>query len=89
MATDWGSIMMPSRRCSEQLVEFDRIWNSWVHYALEYPVFENECDEFYAALEKGGALEEYDPAWLAVYFAVLCVSHMISETDPAAHSLLI
>lgn len=77
-ATSWGSVVMPSRRCSEQLVEFDRVWNSWVHYALEYPAFEIECDHFYAELEKGCALEDYDPAWLSVYFAVLCVSHMLS-----------
>ncbi|CAG9953574.1 unnamed protein product [Clonostachys rosea f. rosea IK726] len=87
-ATDWGSIMMPSRRCSEQLVEFDRIWNSWVHYALEYPTFENECDEFYAEFEKGGALEDYDPAWLAVYFAVLCAALLMMAEDEASHVFL-
>ncbi|CAI6101340.1 unnamed protein product [Clonostachys chloroleuca] len=83
-ATGWGSVVMPSRRCSEQLVEFDRVWNSWVHYALEYPAFEIECDHFYAELEKGCALEDYDPAWLSVYFAVLCAALLMMAEDVAS-----
>ncbi|VUC24288.1 unnamed protein product [Clonostachys rosea] len=86
--TDWADIITPSRQCSEQLVEFDRIWNSWVHYALEYPAFENECDEFYAELEKGSSLEEYDTAWLAVYFAVLCAALLMMDEDEASRMLL-
>jgi hypothetical protein len=65
--------MPPSRRTSERLVEYDRVWNSWVHFALEYPQFEQECNDCILALEDGVSLESLDAAWMAVYFSVLCV----------------
>lgn len=75
--TNWSDIILPSRSASNYLVVFDRIWNSWVHYALEYPRFQHECDAFMDAMEGGMSLESYDPSWLAVYFSVVCVCFLV------------
>ena len=70
---DWSSVTLPNSVCSQQLVEYDRIWNSWVHYAIEYPQFGEEHQRFLALLQQGLPLEQTDVPWLAVYFSVLCV----------------
>lgn len=69
----WDDIVLPSAACSEQLIAYDKSWNSWVHYAVEYPRFQEECNSFSAAMERGVAIEETDPSWTAVYFSVLSV----------------
>lgn len=71
--SSWGSVVLPSRSVSEYLVAYDKTWNSWVHYALEYPKFQQECDDFIDGIEGGQPLDQSDPSWLAVYFAVLSV----------------
>lgn len=72
--TSWNDIILPTRSVSERLVSFDKTWNSWVHYAVEYPQMSNECNDFLNLLEQGTPLNETDPAWLAVYFSILSVS---------------
>ena len=69
----WENIIMPTQPCSDRLIEYDQKWNSWVHYALEYPRFREECDDFKAAMGDGATLSQLDPLWLAVYFSVLSV----------------
>ncbi|KAL2206099.1 hypothetical protein CC79DRAFT_845803 [Sarocladium strictum] len=83
----WDDIMPPSRRTSERLVEYDRVWNSWVHFALEYPQFEQECNDYILALEDGVSLESLDAAWMAVYFSVLCAALLMMD-DKEAEQLL-
>jgi hypothetical protein len=70
---DWHQIHLPSRSISTHLVSYDKTWNSWVHYALEYPRFQHESDAFMDAMECGAPLDQCDPFWMAVYFSVLCV----------------
>lgn len=70
----WSQIYIPNRFISDQLVSYDRTWNSWVHYGVEYPRFQDDCDDFVGTIEKGLQLQEHDPFWMAVYFSVLCVS---------------
>jgi hypothetical protein len=72
--TSWADIVLPDRNCSKQLIAYDRKWNSWVHYAVEYPRFENECDSFIFAIEAGSTIETQNASWMAVYFSVLSVS---------------
>lgn len=69
----WDDIILPSTACSEQFIAYDKSWNSWVHYAVEYPRFQEECNSFSAAMERGVAIKETDPSWTAVYFSVLSV----------------
>jgi hypothetical protein len=76
---DQAHIIVPSRECSNALVAYDKKWNSWVHYALEYPTFEHEHENFMDSLENGATLSDLDPAWLSVYFSVLSVSASASE----------
>lgn len=71
----WEQIRTPARHTSEDLVAYDEKWNSWVHYALEYPVFHDEHAGFMDSLDRGVALMDHDPAWLAVYFSVITVRH--------------
>jgi hypothetical protein len=73
--SDWADIILPNVECSRKLIEFDITWDSWVHYALEYPQFKDESDRFAGSLEAGLALDEADVSWLAVYFSVLSVSY--------------
>lgn len=74
LVSTWDDIVIPSRACSEHLLAYDEQWNSWVHYALEYPRFRTECDTFMASIENGLCIERADPFWMAVYFSVLSVS---------------
>jgi hypothetical protein len=67
-------LIIPSRQCSQWLIYHNREWNSWVHYGVEYPHFENEHRYFMDQLESGGKLDDEDPSWLAIYFAVITVS---------------
>ncbi len=76
--------MLPSRRLSDKLIAYDEVWNSWVHYALEYPDFQQQCMQFMNSLEDGVLLETVDPFWLAVYFSVLCVSFVALWPPPCS-----
>ena len=73
----WPNIILPSHSSSMRLVEFDRIWNSWVHAALDHPLFETEHIEFLSKIEDGASINEIDPLWLALYFSVIAVSLII------------
>lgn len=79
---------MPTQRCSEALVAYDKTWNSWVHYAVEYPQFEQECDVFMRDFQRGGLLDSVDPLWLAVYFAILSVRGLTYTTSVLAKMIL-
>lgn len=72
--SNWDDIILPSRACSTALVAYDKTWNSWVHYAIQYPQFEEECAQFTDNMDEGYAVKQSDPLWLAVYFAILSVS---------------
>ncbi|KAH6696781.1 hypothetical protein F5X68DRAFT_226189 [Plectosphaerella plurivora] len=84
---DWSDIVLPTSRISDELVAFDEIWNSWVHYALEYPVFRQECQDFARNVQGIGKLEAVDPFWLSVYFSVLCAALLMMD-DGQAEELL-
>lgn len=74
VVSSWMDVMVPGRACSDGLVAYDKTWNSWVHYALEYPRFQDECNAFMDAAETdSAALARSDPGWLAVYFSALAV----------------
>ncbi|RBR19627.1 hypothetical protein FVER53590_25003 [Fusarium verticillioides] len=81
--TDWADVILPNVECSRKLIEFDMTWDSWVHYALEYPHFKDECDTFAESLEAGLALDEADVPWLAVYFSVLSTALLMMKDDEA------
>ncbi|KAL3451351.1 hypothetical protein BJX65DRAFT_219278 [Aspergillus insuetus] len=81
--TSWADVVYPDRTCSEQLIAYDRKWNSWVHYAVEYPQFENECHNFISAIEAGSAIETQNPSWMAVYFSVLSAALLMMGDDEA------
>ena len=70
---NWDDVVLPVRSLSSRLVAYDRTWNSWVHYALEYPRFQHECDAFMDAMDSGVSLGCHDPFWMAVYFSVISV----------------
>ncbi|KAL2851130.1 hypothetical protein BJY01DRAFT_245071 [Aspergillus pseudoustus] len=84
----WTDIVLPSRACSEQLIAYDKTWNSWVHYAVEYPRFENECNGFISAMEAGSPIERQDPSWMAVYFSVLSAA-LLMMADNEAETLIL
>ncbi|GAM37157.1 hypothetical protein TCE0_022f06834 [Talaromyces pinophilus] len=79
----WNDIVLPSALCSEQLISYDKSWNSWVHYAVEYPRFQEECNSFSAAMERGQTIEETDPSWMAVYFSVLSAAIIMMDDEEA------
>ena len=68
-----SSIIIPSRACSDALLAYDKRWNSWVHYAVDYDHFYRYHDIFQQRLAASVPLEEMDPFWLSLYFAVLAV----------------
>ncbi|KZL80790.1 nucleus protein [Colletotrichum incanum] len=79
----WDHLSVPCRETSEYLVGYDKKWNSWVHYALEYPAFDDEHAQFLASLEAGGALRDCDPAWLSVYFGVITAALLMMDDQEA------
>ncbi|KAM0553204.1 hypothetical protein ACHAPJ_007491 [Fusarium lateritium] len=72
--SSWEDIILPTVECSRRLIDFDMMWNSWVHYALEYPRFKEESDAFMDSIETGLSIEQAETTWVAVYFSVLSVS---------------
>lgn len=60
----WDDVLLPCTACSEQLIAYDKTWSSWVHCAVEYPGFWEECTTFIIAVDRGLALENADPQWL-------------------------
>jgi len=72
--TSVTDIFIPDRDTSRQLVEYDKTWHSWVHYATEYPRFRTEHDVFMDNYEKNRSLADFDMSWSAVYLSVICVS---------------
>ncbi|KAK2064745.1 hypothetical protein LY76DRAFT_653148, partial [Colletotrichum caudatum] len=78
----------PNREVSEQLIAYDKKWNSWVHFALEYPTFEEEHSKFMLALETGTPLADCDPAWLCLYFSVVTVGSSLMMDDDEACRIL-
>lgn len=76
----WSNIILPSRQLSLRLLHHDKLWNSWVHYGLQYPQFEQEHEDFWSGLEAGGLIQDCDPSWLALYFAVLTTA-LLSIAD--------
>ncbi|KAF3800101.1 hypothetical protein GCG54_00015480 [Colletotrichum gloeosporioides] len=73
--SSWDEITLccPDLEASEQLIAYDKKWNSWVHYALEYPTFQEEHSKFMFAVNNGTLLSDCDPAWLSLYFGVITI----------------
>ncbi|KAL4876920.1 hypothetical protein BJY04DRAFT_222596 [Aspergillus karnatakaensis] len=77
----WEDIVLPTSEISNQLIAYDKTWNIWVHYAVEYPKFQEECELFINAVDQGTPLETTDPSWMAVYFAVLSAALLMIGDD--------
>ncbi|KAH9905254.1 hypothetical protein F4778DRAFT_769930 [Xylariomycetidae sp. FL2044] len=80
-AMSMQQILLPSRECSNGLIAHDREWNSWVHYALEYPAFELEHSQFMDRIDAGASFEDIDSSWLAVYFSVITAALLTMDLD--------
>ncbi|UQC81504.1 uncharacterized protein CLUP02_06990 [Colletotrichum lupini] len=83
----WSTVDVPCRKSSELLIAYDKKWNSWVHYALEYPEFDQEHTQFMDNLEKGTVLSDCDPGWLSVYFSVITAALLMMD-DKEAREIL-
>ncbi|KAK1687495.1 hypothetical protein BDP55DRAFT_630687 [Colletotrichum godetiae] len=83
----WSTIDIPCRKSSELLIAYDKKWNSWVHYALEYPEFEREHAHFMNSLESGAILSDCDPGWLSVYFSVITAALLMMGDEEAREIL--
>ncbi|KAF4945822.1 hypothetical protein FSARC_14348 [Fusarium sarcochroum] len=81
--SSWSDIILPNSECSRRLIDFDITWNSWVHYALEYPRFKEESDAFTDSIEAGLSLDQANTTWVAVYFSVLSTALLMMEDDEA------
>ncbi|KAL2065316.1 hypothetical protein VTL71DRAFT_2985 [Oculimacula yallundae] len=84
----WNDIVLPSKACSDVLIAYDKTWNSWVHCALEYPLFIQDCDRFFETTVGGTRLEEVDHSWLSIYFSVLCTALLMMDDNSAANLTL-
>ncbi|KAK1701587.1 uncharacterized protein BDZ83DRAFT_645633 [Colletotrichum acutatum] len=83
----WSTVDVPCRKSSELLIAYDKKWNSWVHYALEYPEFDGEHTQFMDNLEKGTVLSDCDPGWLSVYFSVITAALLMMDNKEAREIL--
>ncbi|KAK7537346.1 uncharacterized protein J3D65DRAFT_377480 [Phyllosticta citribraziliensis] len=64
-------VLVPSRECSNTLLEHANVWTSWLHFAFFIPDFRHEHDQFWSRLSVHFSLSAEDPLWLAIYFGVL------------------
>ncbi|KAK5065263.1 hypothetical protein LTR84_001101 [Exophiala bonariae] len=78
---DSRCILFPVRDSSKILIDYDKTWNSWVHYAVQYPEFDQEHELFWEQFDAGMLDGHAHPSWLALYFAVLAVRIIISYSD--------
>ncbi|TEA21744.1 putative transcription factor lepB [Colletotrichum sidae] len=84
---DWDEIQLPNQKSSQRLIAYDQKWNSWVHYALEYPQFDQEHDHFMQSLGRGKSIKDWDPSWLSVYFSVITAALLMMDDDEASSIL--
>ncbi|KAL4863216.1 hypothetical protein BDV12DRAFT_30642 [Aspergillus spectabilis] len=84
----WADVVLPTPVISDQLIAYDKTWNIWVHYAVEYPKFQEDYDIFMSAVGEGMPLERADPSWLAVYFSVLSAALLMIGDDEDDNSTL-
>ncbi|KAF4462776.1 hypothetical protein FALBO_10426 [Fusarium albosuccineum] len=82
----WEDVILPSPACSDRLIAYDRTWNSWVHYTLEYPHFGDECINFMESIQDNLSLNKVDASWMAVYFSVLSTALLMMD-DAEAENL--
>ncbi|KAF2111250.1 hypothetical protein BDV96DRAFT_189630 [Lophiotrema nucula] len=77
-------VLLPSISCSSALIEHDEKWNSWVHYALEYPKFAQEHMQFLSDIQNGISLGSMEASWLAIYFAVIAATLLVMSEECAS-----
>ncbi|KAH6664575.1 hypothetical protein B0J14DRAFT_241709 [Halenospora varia] len=57
------------RQQTKLVLDYHREWLIWMHNTVHWPTFQTECRAFW----RDGIVEE--KAWLAVYYALLCVGY--------------
>lgn len=73
----WNQLVLSNSKTSTALVAHDKIWNSWMHNALNYARFEKEHETFLIMRQSGKPITSMESSWLALYFAVLAVRSLI------------
>lgn len=81
-----GLALLPRREHSDAIIRYSLDRVGWQHGAVHSGSFMAECAEFYGWGDERA--EVVNPAWLALYYAVLCVGvkHM-TPTDGQACGL--
>ncbi|PYI13767.1 hypothetical protein BO99DRAFT_451904 [Aspergillus violaceofuscus CBS 115571] len=64
-------IHLPSRELSDRMLAHAGAETTWHHFAIHYPTFMDEHDQFWRWCSNGGEHADYDPHWLAIYFSLL------------------
>jgi hypothetical protein len=83
---DWNDIILPNRQQSTDLIRHGKLWTSWIHCAVYYREFDVSHDHFWDSTEAKGTLQQQNPSWLAIYFALLAVSlPLLSIPDAKQH----
>jgi hypothetical protein len=68
-----SDIVMPSRECSNALLEHGFIWTSWIHFGVHIQTFRREHEMNWSNCDQQELLEDSEPLWLAIYFGFIAV----------------
>jgi hypothetical protein len=68
-----SDIIMPSRECSDVLLEHGFVWTSWIHFAVHIHTFRREHEMTWLDRDQQQVLEVSEPLWLAIYFGFIAV----------------
>ncbi|KAK8234198.1 hypothetical protein HDK77DRAFT_307169 [Phyllosticta capitalensis] len=81
---DDSHVHVPSRFCSEILLQHADVWTSWLHFSFFIPDFRLEHDQFWLRFATY-SLGAEDPLWLAIYFGVLSSALFFMDDTEFSH----
>ncbi|KAL3479368.1 hypothetical protein BJX99DRAFT_222506 [Aspergillus californicus] len=76
---DCSDIHLPTRECSNALLQHGFIWTSWIHFAIHTETFQMEHNVSWDS----GSILESDYLWLAIYFGFIGMSLMFMTDNEA------
>ncbi|PCH08937.1 Hypothetical protein PENO1_004240 [Penicillium occitanis (nom. inval.)] len=78
-----SDIVMPSRECSDALLEHGFVWTSWIHFGIHIQTFRREHEMNWSNRDQQQLLEGSEPLWLAIYFGFIAMSLMFMNEQEA------
>ncbi|KAF9892291.1 hypothetical protein FE257_002068 [Aspergillus nanangensis] len=79
-------LLLPDKESSNRIIDWALANLTWIHCALRIPVFQQEHNAFWEAMEAGNESIYKEHGWLSVYFSLLAAG--LLYMDPVERPLL-